>query len=126
MPTRRDIRDAKIAKRISRIEAPKKIDLARARRADLAAIHHTMTQRVIDQTENIKQRKAARLPNIEAMRERKNLRIAQGRGLLVGSRVADSYDRSVAAGATVLTDEDFTNTVRAAQGKDIRVTTRKG
>lgn len=125
MPTRRDVRDARIAKRISRIEAPKMIDLARERRADRAAIHHTMAQRVMDQTENIKERKMAKVGNIAAVRDRKNFRIAQGRGLQVGSRVADSYDRSIAAGAEVLQSENFTNTVRAAQGKDVRISTTK-
>ena len=78
----------------------------------------TRTKRKFDQTENIKSRKATRLHNISARRDRKNLRVKEGRGLKVGGRIASSFDRTVGEGAKTLRDPGLGSNITAA-GKAI-------
>ncbi len=90
-----------------------KKEVRAAARDDLIAKRRSRTQRYIDQTENIKAKKAARIPNIAGREDRKNIRAKEGRGQKTAFRVLDSVDRGGAQVGETLRSENFGKNVGA-------------
>lgn len=83
MTTKKDVRSAGRDDKIAKHHFKQKLH---------AANKQTKLNRKINQTANIKERKSSRIPNFGARRDRKNLRVKEGRGLKVGGRIADIVD----------------------------------
>jgi hypothetical protein len=84
-----------------------------AARDNLIARGKSKTQRYLDQTENIKAKKEARIPNIAERQNRKNIRTREGRGQKTAFRVLDTVDRGGAQVGETLRSENFGKNVGA-------------
>ena len=86
MTTKKDVRSARNDAAISDIES--KSSLRSTKRGDRG-------QRKLNNTEDIKARKAAKIPNIKARRDNRNMRVKEGRGQRTARFVGQSINKAI-------------------------------
>jgi hypothetical protein len=110
------VQDAKLERQLRHIYGATKKDLKQTKNATKAATLVTLTNRKIDQTQNIKDRKQAKLPTIGKIQDRKDIRVGRGQGMQVGAVIAGSYNHTADITGQTLVNPNLAGNIRAVRG----------